>query len=111
MPTLKMKLETLRTEIKDYVRSVRNRKSVTAFTYKATNAPTSTPNSNSSLGSPIGSMAGTIQQRNVVAVEELINHVLTANKLGFQTYLTAGNGELTVTFIEPVPSALPFGWV
>ncbi len=109
MPTLKMKLETLRTEIKDYVRSVRNRKSVTAFTYKATNTPTSTPNSNS-LCSPVGSMAGTIQQRNVVAVEELINHVLTANKLGFQTYLTAGNGELTVTFIEPVPSALGFGW-
>jgi hypothetical protein len=100
MATLKQKLEDLKKAAADFARAVKYRKSIAAFIYKTSNQPV-TPGG-TSLGNP-ASVVGTINQRNVVAIDELCNHVLTAEKLGYITQLQAGNGELTVYFVEKIP--------
>ncbi len=97
----KVALEELRGIAKAFARAVTNRKTIAAFTYKVSNQPSlqASPNSLSN-SAPV---AGTISQRNVVAIDELCNHVLTAAKLGYETRLSSCSGELTVSFIEKNP--------
>jgi hypothetical protein len=97
----KLALEELKKIGTAFARAVVNRKTIAAFTYKVSNQPSQQASANS-LSNP-APVAGTISQRNVVAIDELCNHVLTAEKLGYQTRLGASNGELTVYFVEKTP--------
>jgi hypothetical protein len=93
--TLKQRLENYKEVARTFARKVRDRKTVVAFNYVVSNKPVNTD----------ANVAGVISQRNMVAIDELLNHVLTAQKLGYETQLLANAGILTVVFVEKIPSA------
>lgn len=89
--SVKTKYEKLVAEVKTFVNTVRGRKFMTAFFYKASEAPAQIV-----AGAPP-------QQFNVLEVRALITHVLTAHKLGYETILTANENELFLNFVEKYP--------
>ena len=90
--TITKQLESFKAITKEFITKLRQRKSVHAFTYKASEQPQKiVPNAPP-------------QQFNVVEVRALITHVLTANALGYQTILRADDeNELRVVFAEKEP--------
>lgn len=85
------KYERLAETVRSFVKAVKARKTMVAFVYKDSEAPKAiVPNAPP-------------QQFNVLEVRQLIAHVITAQKLGYQTLLTANAGELFVNFAEPHP--------
>jgi hypothetical protein len=86
-------LDVYKTKTITYIKSLDTRKSVVAFNYVVSNKPANVD----------AAIAGVISQRNMVAIDELINHVLTAQKLGYETQMVANAGILTVVFTEKIP--------
>jgi len=91
-------LDAYKTKTIAFIKSLESRKSVIAFNYVVSNKPANTD------ANTDANTAGVISQRNMVAIDELINHVLTAQKLGYETQLSANAGILTVVFTEKVPT-------
>lgn len=91
--TITKQLEYLKGNVKDFLQKIKAQKSVHAFSYKSSEQPQKlSPNAPP-------------QQFNVVEVRALINHVLTANSLGYQTVLMAdGENELKIVFMEKPPT-------
>lgn len=85
------KINEFKTTAREYINSVKNRKTVVAFNYKA-HAGTA-------------SELKDVNQVSVVAVPELINYVLTAGSLGFITELRATTEGLQIVFVAEVPTA------
>ena len=90
--TITKQLENFKAITKDFITKLRQRKSISAFAYRASEQPQKiVPNAPP-------------QQFNVVEVRALITHVLTANALGFETMLRAiGEDELQVVFTQKEP--------
>jgi hypothetical protein len=96
MATIKTKYELLKQEVTQFIKALTARKSIVACMYKASEAPEKlVPNA-----PPV--------QFNVLEVRHLITQVMTAEKLGYQTLLTANANELFVNHVEKVPS-IPLG--
>jgi hypothetical protein len=91
--TIKAKYESLAALTKGYIKDLKGRKAISAFFYKPTEQK---PEDHLN---PEGK-----KQFNVVEVRELINHVMTANQLGYITMLTASPQQLTVNYVEKEPS-------
>jgi hypothetical protein len=94
--TIKTQYEELVQEVKKYVSALRAMKAETACSFPA-------------YGKPGDDNSATKSQPNVVFVKDLITQVNTANKLGYNTYLTTSDGELFINFVEktpPVPLSL-----
>ena len=85
--SVKTKYDKLVKTVSDFTNKVNKRRSLTAFFYKASEEP-----------QPLVANAPP-QQFNVLEVRQLISHVLTAEKLGYHTMLTADAGELFINFV------------
>ena len=91
--TIKDQYAQLLKETTAYVQALRAVKFRPSFFYKGTEQPPVEHNN------PNG-----MKQFNIVPVNELISHVLTATQLGYETILTATDNELVVNFREKLPS-------
>jgi hypothetical protein len=85
------KYDALVIAVKKFVDALQNRKSTTAFLYKASEQPAAIV-----PGAPP-------QQFNVLEVRQLITQVLTARNLGYETRLDADGDKLVVIFSEKYP--------
>jgi hypothetical protein len=90
LQNMQMYYDTLVATVKNYVAAVSAVKAKTAGVFPA-------------YGKPGEENSPTKSQPNVVFVKDLINQVQTAKQLGYNTRLTALDGELFIEFIEKVP--------
>ena len=96
---VKTQLERLQQEVKDYVALRRAVQCKHAFHYLKTEQ---TPAEHGRADGP--------KQFNIVQIQELINHVMTANQLGYETILKAGTNQLDVFFRSNIPQ-VPYAWL
>jgi LPS sulfotransferase NodH len=94
----KTKLEKLVGEVKTYVMLRRSVKCTQAFHYLKTEQPPA-----------VHGLAEGPKQFNIVQIQELINHVMTANQLGYETILKASPDRLDVFFRSSIPE-VPWVW-
>ena len=97
-PTDKTKYEALVAEIKTYLQALRGVRGMSAFHYKKTEQLPE-----------VHGLADGPKQFNIVQIQELINHVMTAKQLGYKTVLGADPNTLTVNFIQDAPN-YPYTW-
>jgi hypothetical protein len=96
--SVKLKYENLLAQVAGFVKQLRARKTISAFSYLKTEQPPA-----------VHGLAEGPKQFNIVQIQELINHVMTANQLGYDTFLQADPQTLTVRFVEKYPQP-PYQW-
>ena len=87
---MKTKYESLVAEVKNYVLNYRSTRSVEALTLPAYGKA--------------GEVNDPNKQPNVVFVKDLINQVMTAKTLGYETKLMSDGKVLSVFFVESKPN-------